>query len=142
MTDDKPQGAPAEKPAILKETEFIVEEGILHRVFRTGAIWMNKLFFSSAFLWFLWLVIAYVNGDQACSEGLGHVGNNSTEDLAIVADGTCSVLLTQTSVYLGGMTAVSFVLSITFGLLGLVIGKRVLEATAAADEVGAEKPEQ
>ncbi len=141
MADEIEQPAP-EKPAILKETEFIVEEGILHRTFRTGAIWMNKLFFSSAFLWFLWLVIAYIGGDQACSEGLGNVGNNSTEDLSIVADGTCSVLLTTTSTYLGAMTVIAFVLSITLGLLGLVIGKRVLERTAAADEVGAEKPDE
>ncbi len=140
--DDVDQPAPPEKPAILKETEFIVEEGILHRTFRTGAIWMNKLFFSSAFLWALWLVIGYIDGAQACSEGLGQVGSNSSEDLGIVADGTCSVLLTATSRYLGAMTVLSFILSIGLGLMGLVIGKRVLERTAAADEVGAEKPEE
>lgn len=127
----------AGKPAILQETEFIVEEGIVHRVFRTGAIWMNKLFFSAAFLWVLWLVIGTTQGLEGCSEGLPPSGNQT--DLDIVTDGTCSVFLTPTSKYLGAMTVIAFVLSITMGLLGLVVGKRVIETTRAADEVGAEE---
>ncbi len=128
----------ADKPAILQETEFVVEEGILHRVFRTGAIWMNKLFFSAAFLWILWLLIGASQGLQDCSEGLPPAGENNT-DLPIVTEGTCSVFLTPTSKYLGAMTVIAFILSIASGLLGLVVGKRVIETTRAADEVGAEE---
>lgn len=129
----------ADKPAILQESEFVVEEGILHRVFRTGAIWLNKLFFSAAVLWILWLFIAYFQGDSACAGGLGHVGNNSTQDLDNVAEGTCSVFLTPTSKYLGAMTVISFILSVSMGMLGLVIGKRVIETQRAAEEVGARR---
>lgn len=127
-----------EKPAILQETEFVVEEGILHRVFRTGAIWMNKLFFSAAFLWVLWLLIGTFQGLEDCSQGLEPIGNNTT-DLPIVTEGTCSVFLTPTSKYLGAMTVIAFILSITSGLLGLVVGKRVIETTRTEDEVGAEE---
>lgn len=130
---------PPSKPAILQESHFIVEEGILHRVFRTGAIWLNKLFFSSAVLWGIWLLVGYSQGLQECGGGIGNVGNNSTEDLSVVAEGTCSVMLTPTSKYLGAMTFLSFLGSISMGLLGLVVGKRVIETTAVADEPGSEE---
>jgi hypothetical protein len=35
------------------------------------------------------------------------------------------------------MAVVSFVVSILFGLLGLVVGKRIVAMTPAAEEVGA-----
>lgn len=133
MSDD----AASQKPAILRESEFVVEEGILHRFCRTGAIWLNKLTFSAAVLWIIWLFVAYTQGVQDCTGGLGNAGTNASQDFDIVADGTCSVMLTTTSKFLGAMTVISFLVSVTLGMLGLVIGKRVLETAAAADEVGA-----
>lgn len=130
-----------DKPAILQESEFVVEEGILYRACRTGAIWTNKLFFSSAVLWGIWLLVGYFNGASDCAGGLGVVGNNSSLDQSTI-DGTCSVMLTQTSLFLGGATIVSFLLSIGFGLLGLVVGKRILETTRVEDEVGAEEQQR
>lgn len=107
------------------ESTFIVQEGVAYRVARTGAIWMNKLFFGALILWGIWVLLAYSRGDEACA---GDV------------EPTCNALLTTTSLYLGAMAIVSFLLSIAFGGLGLLVGKRVLESTPAADEVGARKP--
>ncbi len=136
---DQPSG---DKPAILQETEFVVEEGILHRVFRTGAIWLNKLFFSAAFLWIVWLLIGSTQGYSDCTEGLPPInGTDNRTDLPIVTEGTCSVFLTPTSKYLGAMTILAFAASIASGLLGLIVGKRVIETTRAEDEVGAEERE-
>lgn len=121
------------KPAVLQESRFTVREGLAYRAMRTGAIWMNKLFFSSVILLAIWLLYGYAAGTTSCVGGVPVAGGG-------VDQGTgqkCSVLLTPTSMYLGGMAIVSFLLSIAFGLLGLVVGKQVLQAAPAASEVGA-----
>lgn len=112
-----------EKPAILQESTFVVEEGLAYRVCRTGAIWTNKLFFSCLVLLAVWLLLAYVGGLEACTDG--------------GAGSTCSAFLTPTAKYLGAMAILSFLLSLAFGALGLAVGKRVLEMTPSKDEVGA-----
>jgi hypothetical protein len=119
----------ADKPAILQDERFTVEEGFAYRAARTGAIWMNKLFFSSLVLWGVWLLWGYARGESACVE--------------TALEGThCNVFLHPTSLYLMAMAFVSFVLSIGFGVLGLIVGKRILQATPAAEEVGAARPPQ
>lgn len=123
-----------QKPAILAESRFTVEEGWAYRVFRTGAIWMNKLFFSSVFLLVVWLAIAAVQGDKACVQSV-HVGNATSDTIA----DKCTVWLTPTSKYLGAMAVLSFLASLLFGALGLMVGKKVLESTPTADEVGARR---
>jgi hypothetical protein len=121
------------KPAILQDQRFTVREGLAYRAMRTGAIWMNKLFFGSVILLAIWLVYGSTIGASACVGGVpnpaGGVDQGTTQK--------CSVLLTPTSTYLGAMAVLSFLLSIAFGLLGLAVGKQVLQATPAADEVGA-----
>lgn len=117
----------AEKPAVLQDQQFTIEEGFAYRAFRTGAIWMNKLFFSSLVLLGLWVVLGYAQQVEVC-HGAGDAR-------------TCSVFLTPTAKYLGGMAVVSFLLSIAFGLLGLVVGKNVIQVTRAEDEPGARRPE-
>lgn len=114
------------KAGMFGESTFVVEEGFLYRAARTGAIWMNKLFFGAVILWAVWVLLAYGRGVEACA---GEV------------ETTCNPLLTQTSLYLGAMAIASFLLSLAFGGLGLLVGKRVLERTAAADEVGARRPD-
>jgi hypothetical protein len=123
----------AAKPAILQESRFTVREGLAYRAMRTGAIWMNKLFFGSVILLAIWLLYGYLGGAQAC------VGNVPAVSGATDQGTTqkCSVLLTPTSMYLGAMAVLSFLLSIGFGLLGLVVGKQVLQAAPAASELGA-----
>lgn len=114
-----------EKPAILKDSKFTVEEGFAYRAFRTGAIWMNKLFFSAVVLLAVWILLAYTSGIESC------VADGETPG------GTCSAFLTPTAKYLGAMAIISFLLSLAFGALGLVVGKRILEMTPSQDEVGA-----
>jgi hypothetical protein len=133
---DQNQG-PAEKPAILKSAEFTVEEGLGYRVFRTGAIWMNKLFFSSVFLLAFWLAIAAFNDDVACVDSI-QVVDNGTSDSDVPGD-KCTVWLTPTAKYLGAMAVLSFLASLLFGALGLMVGKKILEATPVAEEVGARR---
>lgn len=125
------------KPAILKDTQFTVEEGLGYRVFRTGAIWMNKLFFSSVFLLAVWLAIAAVNDDVGCVPSV-RVDNATSER----ASQECTAWLTPTAKYLGAMAVLSFLASLAFGALGLMVGKRILEATPVADEVGARRDEE
>ena len=134
-----------EKPAILQDSRFTVEEGVAYRAARTGAIWMNKLFFSSLVLWGVWLLYGGLGGQVGCAAhdvpvlGTGPynetLGANSTVDAGQSAQ--CNVFLTPTSLYLGAMAGLAFLLSIAFGVLGLMVGKRILEATPAAQEVGA-----
>jgi hypothetical protein len=50
---------------------------------------------------------------------------------------SCNVFLTPTAGFLGAMAIASFLASILLGLLGLVVGKQVLAAAKAEDEVGA-----
>jgi len=130
-----PDPAPAAKPAILQESRFTVREGLAYRAMRTGAIWMNKLFFGALILLAIWLVYGSTIGASAC------VGGVPQPSSAVGADqGTglkCSVFLTPTATYLAGMAALTFVLSIAFGLLGLVVGKQVLQVATADSEVGA-----
>jgi hypothetical protein len=119
------------KPAILRSSEFTVEEGVAYRVFRTGAIWMNKLFFSSLVLLAVWLVLAAATGQTWCASSY------TVTDGGDAPAQRCSVFLTPTAKYLGAMAVLSFLASLAFGALGLVVGKRILEVSAAADEVGA-----
>jgi hypothetical protein len=128
-----PAAPPAAKPAILQSSEFTVEEGLPYRLMRTGAIWMNKLFFSALILLAIWLVVAAVQGETVCTDSF-EVADNGTSDRAAQE---CSVFLTPTSKYLGAMAILSFLLSLAFGALGLVVGKRVLEVAKAGEEVGA-----
>lgn len=132
-----PRPSVAEKPAILQDSRFIVEEGLAYRAARTGAIWMNKLFFSSLVLLGIWLLLGALGGVSACVDGVPA----APADPATVADEGlaphCNVFLTPTSLYLGAMSLVSFLLSIAFGVLGLIFGKRIVESTPAALEVGA-----
>ena len=113
----------SDKPAILKDSQFTVEEGFAYRAFRTGAIWMNKLFFSCVVLLGVWVLLSYTGGVQACADGTD----------------TCSAFLTPTAKYLGAMAILSFLLSLLFGALGLVVGKRILEMTPSQEEVGARR---
>lgn len=127
--------APAGKPAILAESRFTVEEGMAYRVFRTGAIWLNKLFFSSLVLLVVWLAVATAQGDKACVDSY-EVAANGTGDAAATK---CTVWLTPTAKYLGAMAVLSFLASLAFGAFGLMVGKRVLEATPVAEEVGSRR---
>jgi hypothetical protein len=136
---DRPVPEASEKPAILKDAQFTVEEGVAYRVFRTGAIWMNKLFFSSVFLLAVWLVIASFNDDVACVDSIRVVDNGTMDD---VPGDKCTVWLTPTAKFLGAMAVLSFLASLLFGALGLMVGKKILEATPVAEEVGARRDEQ
>lgn len=127
--------APADKPAILQDTRFTVREGLAYRACRTGAIWMNKLFFSSLILLAVWLLYGYAIGSQACVGGVpSPAGGGSVADQGTTSK--CSVFLTPTATFLGSMALASFALSILFGLLGLVVGKQVLQMAKAEEEVG------
>ncbi len=122
-----------DKPAILQDEKFVVREGLAYRAARTGAIWMNKLFFSSLVLLGVWLVVGSFSSAIGCAT-VPHVGANATDQGTIPS---CNVFLTPTAGYLGAMAIASFLLSIGFGMLGLVVGKQILEATKAEDEPGA-----
>lgn len=137
MADSQPQ-APAEKPAILKSSEFTVEEGVAYRAMRTGAIWMNKLFFSSLVLLVVWLALAASTGQTACTDSfeVDDSGNTTADRPAT----KCSVFLTPTAKYLGAMAVLTFLASLAFGALGLVVGKRILEVAKSSEEVGAGAP--
>jgi uncharacterized membrane protein YtjA (UPF0391 family) len=121
----------ADKPAILQSSQFTVEEGLAYRAMRTGAIWMNKLFFSSLILLVVWLVLAAVRSDVGCVDSYQVV--NGTDEAAT----KCSVFLTPTAKYLGAMAVITFLLSLAFGALGLVVGKRILEVAKSSEELGA-----
>lgn len=127
-------GAP-QKPAILQDAEFTVEEGFLYRFFRTGAIFLNKLFFAAVILWVVWLFVGTAMGDEACTDTIRVVegANGTAEEEAV----QCSVWLSTTSLYLGAMAVLTFLLSTSFGLLGLVVGKNILEVAKAEEELGA-----
>ncbi len=130
--------APPDKPAILQESRFTVEEGFAYRACRTGAIWMNKLFFGALILLGIWLLWGGLTGATGCVQGLP-VKANGTADPIATRD-SCNVFLTPTSEYLAAMAVLSFAMSIAFGVLGLMVGKKILEATPADEEVGAGKP--
>ena len=137
MSDQEPKtDAPAAaKPAILQASQFTVEEGLPYRVFRTGAIWMNKLFFSAVVLLAVWLALGAARNDVACVDS---VVVNGTQD---IPGAKCTVWLTPTAKYLGAMAVLSFLASLAFGALGLMVGKRILESTPVAEEVGARREE-
>ena len=135
MSESSPPPA-GSKPAILRSTEFTVEEGLSYRAMRTGAIWMNKLFFSSLVLLVVWLFVAAATHQAGCVESVKTAKENGTT----VDQGTapkCSVFLSPTAKYLGAMALLTFLLSLAFGALGLVVGKRILEVAKASEEVGA-----
>ncbi|MHB1262542.1 MAG: hypothetical protein ACYC2H_12600 [Thermoplasmatota archaeon] len=137
MVDAQPLApqAPAEKPAILKSSEFTVEEGLAYRAMRTGAIWMNKLFFSSLILLVIWLALAASTDQTACTDSYEvDDSGNTTADRPVAK---CSVFLTPTAKYLGAMAVLTFLASLAFGALGLVVGKRILEVAKSSEEVGA-----
>ncbi|MFA5944383.1 MAG: hypothetical protein WC876_07960 [Candidatus Thermoplasmatota archaeon] len=124
-----------DKPAILKSSEFTVEEGLAYRAMRTGAIWMNKLFFSSLILLVVWLAVAAATGTTSCTASYEvQDGDNGTSDTPAAK---CSVFLTPTAKYLGAMAVLTFLASLAFGALGLVVGKRILEVAKSSDELGA-----
>ncbi len=137
MSEGQDGNAPSEKPRILQDAEFTIEEGFLYKGMRTGAIWMNKLFFSCLFLLGVWLLMGYTVGLQDCAGGADEPGTFT--DVEAAEEGTCSVILTPTAKYLGAMAVVSFILSIGFGAIGLVVGKNVIESTRVQDEPGAEE---
>ena len=64
---------------------------------------------------------------------------SAIEDVAAIEEGTCSILLTPTAKYLGAMTILSFILSLVFGGLGLIVGKNILEVARTEDEAGSEE---
>lgn len=128
MTDDGPR---TDKPAILQDAEFTLEEGTLYKVLRTTAIWMNKLFFSSLVLLVVWLLLGLTGQvEPGCADSIA-VGDGTDE-----ATTRCSVWLSTTATYLGAMAVFSFVLSIAAGLLGLVVGKDLVTMTPTEDEAG------
>jgi len=141
-TPEKP-----DKPAILQESRFTVEEGFAYRACRTGAIWMNKLFFGALILLGIWLLWGGLTGQTGCVSGLPKLGTGAYNETlggnTTVDNGTrtsCNVFLTPTSEFLAAMAVLSFLMSIVFGVLGLMVGKKILEATPADQEVGAGKP--
>jgi hypothetical protein len=142
MSDQGPardDGGAGGKPEVLRDSTFTVEEGLAYRAFRTGAIWMNKLFFSSLVLLGVWLLYAGLGGEAGCDQSVRLAPD---ENGTIVDSGTrpqCSVFLTPTALYLGAMAILSFVASLAFGVGGLVVGKRIVEMAKAGDEVGARR---
>ncbi|MGB0651817.1 MAG: hypothetical protein ACPGQL_01335 [Thermoplasmatota archaeon] len=127
-----------DRPDIAKESQFIVEEGLLYRIASRGSIWMNKLFFSCLFLLGIWLLLgASGNVEPGCVDSFRPAENGTADE----AFEQCSVWLNTTSQYLGAMAVFSFVASIAFGGLGLIVGKRILERTPTEEEAGAEEAE-
>lgn len=128
-------GGAGEKPAILQESVFVVEESWLYKLARTLSIWLNKLFFSSLVLLAVWLAI----GDPQCVEtvNVATAPNGTSYDDGIKEQ--CSVFLSDTARFLGGAAIISFILSIAFGGLGLIVGKNIFETTRTEDEAGAEE---
>lgn len=124
---------PPAKPAILQSSEFTVEEGLAYRAMRTGAIWMNKLFFSSLILLVIWLAVAAASGQTTCTDSFDVAANGTADE----PSQECSVFLTPTAKFLGAMAVLTFLLSLAFGALGLVVGKRILEVAKSNEEVGA-----
>jgi hypothetical protein len=135
LADAGTPAPPAGKPAILKSSEFTVEEGLAYRATRTGAIWMNKLFFSSLVLLVVWLAVAAATDQTSCTDSyeVDDTGNGTTD----VPAQKCSVLLTPTAKFLGAMAVLTFLASLAFGALGLVVGKRILEVAKSSEEFGA-----
>lgn len=135
LADAGTTGPPAEKPGILKSSEFTVEEGLAYRAMRTGAIWMNKLFFSSLVLLVVWLAVAAATDQTSCTDSyeVDDSGNGTTDRPAT----KCSVFLTPTAKFLGAMAVLTFLASLAFGALGLVVGKRILEVAKSSEEFGA-----
>lgn len=113
----------------------MVREGLPYRACRTGAIWMNKLFFGCVVLLAVWLLYGGLGGTTGCVEQVDTSANATRGATAQF----CNVFLHPTSIYLGSMAVVTFALSIGFGALGLVFGKQVLEAARADEEVGARR---
>jgi hypothetical protein len=126
---------PSAKPAILQDARFTVSEGLAYRAMRTGAIWMNKLFFGSIILLAIWLLYGAATHATSCVSGVPQPTTPTGMDQGTISK--CSVFLTPTSMYLGGMAILTFTLSIAFGLLGLVVGKQVSLMAPAASEPGA-----
>ena len=133
-----PPANPPAKPAILASSEFTVEEGLPYRAMRTGAIWMNKLFFSSLVLLVVWLAVAAFTDQTSCVDSVDvQPGPNGT-DVDAGPGSECSVFLTPTAKFLGAMAVITFLASLAFGALGLVVGKRILEVAKSSEELGAQ----
>lgn len=141
LPEAKAPAAPDAKPEILQESKFVVEEGLAYRILSRGAIWMNKLWLAALVLLVVWVALASFNHEVGCAEIPKVVEHkdaaiaNRTVDAGTTT--SCNVFLTRTSLYLGSMTIAAFVLQITMGLLGNAVGRKILEMTPAADEVGA-----
>jgi hypothetical protein len=133
-TDGEPK-----KPAVFQDEAFILEEGILYKLASRLAIWMNKLLFSSLFLLGVWLIWASITGDAGCAETVRVVKTaNGTVDQGTTEN--CSVFLSTTSLFLGAMAVLSFIAQLGFGILGLMLGKRIVPAAVLArEEVGARR---
>lgn len=132
---------------VFEEQVFTVQEGLLYKILRGAAIGLNRMFFGAVLLLIVWLFYAGATGAVGCDTQVfeAAAGNNTTMDPVHAAneDGTCSVFLSTTSLYLGSMAVITFVGSILFGLLGLAVGKNVLPvATPVAEEVGARRQDE
>lgn len=112
----------------------MVHESWPYRLLRGASIQLNRLMFAAIILLAVWLVWSAASGTTACQETVRIEGG---EDAGTTDH--CSVWLGPTSTYLAVVAVLSFVGSIVFGLLGLVVGKQVLALTPADEEVGARK---
>lgn len=134
----------SDKPAILKDETFVIEEGWTYRILRGSSILLNKLFFGAAVLWLVWVLLATTGQVESCAPSVATAEVQDGNETVLRDVGTtehCTPLLTPTSLYLAGMAVVTFTLSILFGLLGLVVGKKIVQATPADQEPGAPKKE-
>jgi len=133
MSDD------GKRSAFLDDQQFAVEEGVMYRLFRTGAIWLNKLFFGAVTLLVVWLFLGLTGAvDPACTTSWKSttLPNGSHADEVVEH---CSIWLSPTAKYLGAMSVLSFALSILSGFLGLLVGKRILEMTPRSEETATRK---
>lgn len=119
------------RPAVLQDQHFVIEESVGYRLLRTGAIWLNKLFFGAVVLFVLWVLLGLTGQvEPGCADSVDVGAGDAPAE-------RCSVFLSSTALYLGAMAVLSFVLSIVLGMLGLVVGKRIVEMTPASEEPGA-----
>lgn len=131
--------SPSDKPAILRDERFVVEDGLAYRAFSRAAIWLNKMWLAALVLLFIWIVVGATTGQSACAAGVDPATASGNATDVPAAKGTCSIFLTPTSLYLAAMTILAFALQITCGLLGNAIGRKIIAATPADQEPGAPK---
>ncbi|MHB8632977.1 MAG: hypothetical protein ACYDBQ_03280 [Thermoplasmatota archaeon] len=129
--------ASEQKPAILQDTRFVVQEGWVYRFLSKGAILMNKLWLSALVLLAVWVAIAGAAGTRGCTAPTGFPAANASRDVPAVTKGVCSVFLNPTTLYLGSMVVLALILQVALGLLGNAVGRTIMEATPASAEPGA-----